>query len=174
VLLNASRGAVVNSADLLQDGAHLIWCLDVFENEPEIDKTILERAYLATPHIAGYSVQGKIRGMELLYEAACRRGVIAKQSSEPIVMPQQKLYFSGKRHRWQDIVLGVFNPAVMTAMMKTSMMKNEYHGIVFDELRSRFQFRHEFASTCVPGLQLPNEDVRILAHLGFNLNSQSD
>lgn len=171
VLLNASRGAVIDSNALLQDGGHLIWCLDVFEDEPEINKQILERAALATPHIAGYSVQSKVRGMEMLYQAACHLGVIAAQDKPPLVMPHQELGYAGRQHRWQDIVLGVFNPAVMTAMMRTSVLPSEHHGVVFDELRNRFQFRHEFAFTKIPGLPLADQDVRILAHLGINLNS---
>lgn len=171
ILLNASRGGVIDSAQLLQDGAHLIWCLDVFEEEPNINKAILERAAIATPHIAGYSVQSKVRGMDMLYQAACHLGVITPQESQHIKMPQQVLNYAGHKHQWQDIVLGVFNPAVMTAMMRTALLPSEFHGAMFDELRNRFQYRHEFAFTSAPGLALANKEVRILAHLGFNLNS---
>ncbi len=171
ILLNASRGAVINSTQLVQDGAHLIWCLDVFEDEPNINKAILERAALATPHIAGYSVQSKVRGIDMLYQAACHMGVIAPQESQLIAMPQQVLNYAGTRHQWQDVVLGVFNPAVMTSMMRTALLSSEFHGAMFDELRNRFQYRHEFAFTSAPGLALANQEVRILAHLGFNLNS---
>jgi erythronate-4-phosphate dehydrogenase len=172
VLLNASRGAVVDSESLLQDGAHMIWCLDVFEDEPAINKVILERAAQATPHIAGYSVQSKIRGMEILYQAACHLGVIQPQVSDPIPMPHQVLNYSGTQHHWQDIVLGVFNPVVMTSMMRTTLLPSEYHGAMFDELRNRFSYRHEFSFTRIPGLVVPDNEVRILAHLGFDLNSQ--
>ena len=173
VLLNASRGAVVDSPALLQDGGHMMWCLDVFEHEPEINKMILERATLTTPHIAGYSQQSKVRGMEMLYRAACDLGVIASQSVTPVAMPHQELNYSGSNHHWQDIVLGVFNPVVMTSMMRTTMLPAEYPGVIFDELRNRFQYRHEFAYTSIPGLVVSDQDVRILAHLGFNLNSRS-
>ena len=171
VLLNASRGAVVDTTALLQDGAHLLWCLDVFEGEPSVNKAVIERAALATPHIAGYSVQSKIRGMDMLYQAACHLGAITPRETGPIIMPRQVLNYAGRQHRWQDIVLGVFNPAVMTAMVRTAIMPAEHPGIIFDELRNRFQYRHEFAYTKVPGLIVPLHDVRILAHLGFDLNS---
>jgi erythronate-4-phosphate dehydrogenase len=171
VMLNASRGAVVDTAALFKDGSHLLWCLDVFENEPDIDKAILGRATLTTPHIAGYSVQSKVRGMEILYQAACHLEVIEAKEKPPLEMPRQILNYAGREHRWQDIVLGVFNPAVMTAMMRTKMLPSDYHGVVFDELRNRFQYRHEFAFTKIPGLMVSDQDVRILAHLGFDLNS---
>jgi erythronate-4-phosphate dehydrogenase len=171
VILNASRGAVIDTAALLRDGAHLIWCLDVFEHEPEVEKIMLERATLVTPHIAGYSVQSKVRGMEMLYQSAIQHGVIKPQETAPIAMPRQTLRYSGANHHWQDIVLGVFNPVVMTAMMRTAMLPSDHHGVVFDELRNRFQYRHEFAYTSIPGLVVPDQDVRILAHLGLDLNS---
>jgi erythronate-4-phosphate dehydrogenase len=172
VLLNAGRGAVIDSDALKKDGSHLIWCLDVFENEPGIDKEILERAAIATPHIAGYSVQSKVRGMDMLYRTACQRGLIKPQDTTPVAMPRQELNYSGTQHHWQDIVLGVFNPVVMTAMMRTKILPAEHHGVVFDELRNRFQYRHEFAYTSVPGLIVPDLEVRILVHLGLDLNSK--
>lgn len=171
IMLNASRGAVIDSKALLEDGGHLIWCLDVFENEPGIEKIMLERATLVTPHIAGYSVQSKVRGIEMIYAAACKHGIITAQDTPPIVMPRQSLRYSGKNHHWQDIVLGVFNPVVMTSMMNTMILPAQHHGVIFDELRNRFQHRHEFAYTSIPGLEVPDSDVRILAHLGFDLNS---
>jgi erythronate-4-phosphate dehydrogenase len=63
LLVNASRGAVVdNDALLAALDAGKVGCaaIDVWENEPEISLPLLERAYIATPHIAGYSAEGKM------------------------------------------------------------------------------------------------------------------
>ena len=57
VLINSSRGEVVDGEALLRSG--LGWALDVWEHEPHLDPALLENALLATPHIAGYSEQGK-------------------------------------------------------------------------------------------------------------------
>ena len=57
VVMNSSRGEVVDGQALLESG--LQWVLDVWEHEPQIDARLLDRALLATPHIAGYSQQGK-------------------------------------------------------------------------------------------------------------------
>ena len=57
VLINSSRGEVVDGKALLRSG--LGWALDVWEHEPNPDPALLENALLATPHIAGYSEQGK-------------------------------------------------------------------------------------------------------------------
>lgn len=56
-VINSSRGEVVDGEALAASG--LQWVLDVWEHEPQIDARLLDRALLATPHIAGYSLQGK-------------------------------------------------------------------------------------------------------------------
>lgn len=75
VLLNAGRGAVIDNAALLQrllQQHDLQVVLDVWENEPAIDVALLEQIAIGTPHIAGYSAEGKWRGTEMVYEALCR------------------------------------------------------------------------------------------------------
>ena len=45
--------------------------LDVWENEPNIDTELLQMVDIGTPHIAGYSLDGKVVGMIMIYRAAC-------------------------------------------------------------------------------------------------------
>lgn len=170
VLLNASRGAVINHEDLLSHGEHLHWCFDVWENEPNINKTILDKTLLATPHIAGYSVQSKIRGIDSIYRAACELGIIMPKAITPKSMPTQRLEFSLQPHHWQDIVLGVFNPLVMTAMMRYQLLNEDRGGRVFDEMRNQFNYRHEFAFTEVSGNSLDEQVIIILRKLGVQIH----
>ncbi len=75
VLINTSRGPVVDNPALLnhlRSGAIGCSVLDVWENEPEIDCHLLRLTHLATPHIAGYSWDGKVRGTCMIYQACCR------------------------------------------------------------------------------------------------------
>ena len=72
VFINSARGAVVDNAALLNwkgtaPGAQLV--LDVWENEPDISPDLLAACSLATPHIAGYSLEGKLNGTALLYKS---------------------------------------------------------------------------------------------------------
>lgn len=71
-LLNTCRGAVVSNVDLknaLGQGSPGSVVLDVWENEPTPDPELLRRVNLGTPHIAGYSFDGKVRGTVMLYQA---------------------------------------------------------------------------------------------------------
>ena len=72
LLINASRGAVVDNAALreaLDTGGIGGAVLDVWENEPTPDEALLRRTEIATPHIAGYSFDGKVQGTAMLYDA---------------------------------------------------------------------------------------------------------
>jgi erythronate-4-phosphate dehydrogenase len=74
-LINSARGAVIDCPALRRalnagslDGA----VLDVWEGEPQIDYALLDRVEIGSPHIAGYSLDGKVRGTEMIFEELCR------------------------------------------------------------------------------------------------------
>ncbi len=69
VLVNACRGEVLDSASALAVDNLLL--LDVFEGEPAPDPRLVARAAVATPHIAGHSLDGKANGTKMIYDAAC-------------------------------------------------------------------------------------------------------
>ena len=98
VFLNTSRGGVVDSIALkaaIGAGRLQATVLDVWENEPNIDTELLEMVDIGTPHIAGYSLDGKIVGMIMIYKAVCKyfgfstKFDIESCFPEPAV-PQQK------------------------------------------------------------------------------------
>ncbi|MEX5593827.1 4-phosphoerythronate dehydrogenase PdxB [Pseudomonas orientalis] len=73
-LINASRGAVVDNAalrEVLLEREDLQAVLDVWEGEPQVDADLADLCVLATPHIAGYSLDGKQRGTAQVYQAFC-------------------------------------------------------------------------------------------------------
>ncbi|PRA54235.1 MULTISPECIES: 4-phosphoerythronate dehydrogenase PdxB [Pseudomonas] len=74
-LINASRGPVVdNSAlrEVMLEREDLQAVLDVWEGEPSVDIALAEFCVIATPHIAGYSLDGKQRGTAQIYQAFCQ------------------------------------------------------------------------------------------------------
>lgn len=74
-LINASRGEVVDTASLLaalSAGRVKDAIIDTWEYEPNISRELMEVAFLATPHIAGYSADGKANATRMSLEALCR------------------------------------------------------------------------------------------------------
>lgn len=76
IIINAARGAVVDTAALveaLDAGVVSAAVIDCWEGEPQISTELLERAVIATPHIAGYSKEGKIRATGMVLDAIADR-----------------------------------------------------------------------------------------------------
>lgn len=93
-LINASRGAVVDNPALsrvLAQRDDLRAVLDVWEGEPQVDVALAHQCRLATPHIAGYSLDGKLRGTEQVYQAFCAWQGCAPQVQLTELLPAQWL-----------------------------------------------------------------------------------
>jgi len=76
ILINACRGEVIDNQALLklkQQGHGVKLVLDVWENEPNILHELIPFCEITTAHIAGYSLEGKARGTEMLYQALCQQ-----------------------------------------------------------------------------------------------------
>ncbi len=75
ILVNAARGSVVDNdalLDLLERRFDLTVFLDTWEGEPDISRALLQKVDLATPHVAGYSVEGRLRATQMILDAVCR------------------------------------------------------------------------------------------------------
>ncbi|MEF8788207.1 MAG: NAD(P)-dependent oxidoreductase, partial [Planctomycetota bacterium] len=87
-LFNACRGGVVDSAVLaeaLEDGPPAGAVLDVYEDEPTPLKKLVRRARLATPHIAGYAIEGRRRATTMVYHAICDHIGAEPADTEPML-----------------------------------------------------------------------------------------
>jgi len=74
-IINTSRGEVVSNEALLaalQKGVVRDAILDVWEHEPNLDLRLLERVFIGTPHIAGYSADGKVNADNMVINALCQ------------------------------------------------------------------------------------------------------
>jgi erythronate-4-phosphate dehydrogenase len=119
-LLNAARGAVVDNAALheaFEAGRPGAAVLDVWEGEPSLDVALARRVALATPHIAGYSFDGKVEGTRMV-ERALRAWLVseggpapppwdaeAAAGSEPLVAtapPAPDVHTPAAEARWLD------------------------------------------------------------------------
>lgn len=167
VILNAGRGSVIHFADLKRCGDFLNWCLDVWENEPKIDMQILGSSLIATPHIAGYTVQGKCLGTKMIYEAARKMHVIPDNNKSEIVFPSQTISFNNTHVDWRDVVLRIFDPIKTSHDMKDALLS---HHETFDNLRKHFVERHEFAYVHVKDAFMSDDDRDLLKALGVDVH----
>lgn len=92
VIINAARGSVADTPALLaalETEKVRAAVVDTWEHEPEISRDLLGKAFLATPHIAGYSADGKANASRMALEAVCRHfGLPTDFSIEPPALPE--------------------------------------------------------------------------------------
>ena len=79
LFINTSRGKVIEDSVILKAAERGIEiALDVFENEPGILDDIIDKAFILTPHIAGYAMDGKLKGTQMLYDVIVKKNDIQK------------------------------------------------------------------------------------------------
>ncbi|MDU9410107.1 4-phosphoerythronate dehydrogenase PdxB [Pseudomonas sp. zfem001] len=152
-LINASRGAVVDNAalrSLLPQRPDLKAVLDVWEGEPQADVELAALCQLATPHIAGYSLDGKLRGTAQIYQACCRALGVAEQVSLADLLPAPWLselsLDSSADPAWAlvSICRSVYDPRRDDADFRRSLVGDaETRRAGFDRLRKHYPMRRE-------------------------------
>jgi len=175
---NAGRGEVVDSAAVHEaiDGGRLGGVvLDVWEGEPAIDGELLKKVDVGTPHIAGYSYDGKVNGTTMVYEAACRfLGIEPQWNPEDAMptpeMPEVHLDATGREDEavLHELVARVYpiERDDETLRATADLAANE-RGRTFDRLRKEYPRRREFGHTRVR-LDGASDSLRAKAHaLGF-------
>lgn len=133
VVLNAARGAVVDNQAIKTHGQHITWCLDVWEPEPIIDLDVLRQAFIATPHIAGYSQESQRRAAMMVYRQFCQQFDL-RLSSE--VKNNIKSNAKCSVNNWQQIALSHLNLLEKTMETKGVLLNLP---LQFDQLRKAYR-----------------------------------
>jgi len=183
VFINTARGGIVDTTALKQaikseklDSA----VLDVWENEPSIDVELLRIVDLSTPHIAGYSLEGKIGGMTMVYEAACKYfGVAAEYGIEDFLPePQVKsLEVDTRRPDKQQILHETVHQVYPINRddfntREIAMVAPENRARFFDDLRKNYPVRREFYNTNVALQGKDDALAKKLRGIGFKIDPQ--
>jgi erythronate-4-phosphate dehydrogenase len=136
VLINTSRGEVADTAALLaalHSGQLSDAIIDVWENEPHIDHTLLYKAYLATPHIAGYSADGKANATRMSLDALCRHfGIAPRFDIAPPAPADPVVHAADTAHA----LLQIYDPRRDSDALKAAPE-------AFEELRGHYPLRRE-------------------------------
>jgi erythronate-4-phosphate dehydrogenase len=157
---STGRGEVVDEVALdraLDRGRLGATILDVWDHEPAIDGRLVARVDIGTPHIAGYSLEGKLNGTAMVYDAACRfLGVEpswnATAAAPPPPVPQLTIAAAGRDEVdvLAEAVTAVYPIARdHEALRRTAEMTPVERGLVFDDLRRTYPMRREFRQTAV-------------------------
>jgi erythronate-4-phosphate dehydrogenase len=136
-IINTARGEVIDTKALLTAIDEKLVSdviIDVWENEPDIDPELLKRAYIATPHIAGYSADGKGNATRMALEGLCKHFHI--DANIKIKLPRPRITAKTLFHSNNDIILIAYDPRIDTIWLK----KNPD---CFEELRSSRPLRRE-------------------------------
>jgi len=172
IFINSSRGEVVYThalkvvlkAKQIKDAF-----IDVWENEPEIDIEILEMAYFATPHIAGYSTDGKANATKMSVQALSKHFNLGIDDREPdnIPIPDNiSINIDANNSNFQKIL----EESVMHTYSIRSddkLFRNCPND--FEKLRGNYPLRREFGAYTISGSNLLVEDRKGLLRLGFNI-----
>jgi erythronate-4-phosphate dehydrogenase len=177
--VNTSRGRVVDESALrraLGSGRVPLAVLDVWEGEPTIDPVTVEKVMLGTPHIAGYSFDGKVAATIMLYHALCEGlGVAAGVGMEDLLPPSPVPSIDLTQAGGSDEeVLRLAIPHIYDIVaddrdLRRAMTARARRGIEFDLLRKNYRKRREFHNT---KLAIPdNRDslARKASGLGFKI-----
>ncbi|WP_347506497.1 4-phosphoerythronate dehydrogenase PdxB [Pseudomonas anguilliseptica] len=158
-LINASRGAVVDNQalrELLMQRTDLQVVLDVWEGEPQADVDLAALCRIATPHIAGYSLDGKLRGTAQIYQALCQYLGVAPSVELQQLMPAAWLseltIDASADPAWAlaSICRAVYDPRRDDADFRRSLQGDvATRRTAFDGLRKHYPMRREIDELAV-------------------------
>jgi erythronate-4-phosphate dehydrogenase len=175
-LINTSRGEVVDGDALRQALAvrHVAAAvLDVWEGEPEPDPELVRRVAIATPHVAGYSLDGKIAGTRMVAEALARFLGAPPPPAAVFESPEgvQRIEIArGGREGVREAVRRAVGLRDDDRRMRALLdLPPGARGAGFDRLRRDYPVRREFGRHAIAAGGAAPEDRRLLSRLGFRL-----
>jgi erythronate-4-phosphate dehydrogenase len=184
ILFNTSRGGVVETEALkraLRDRHLDAAVLDVWEGEPAINASLLELVTVGTPHIAGYSLDGKVNALRMNYEAVCRflSLPVAHDIDGLVPVPADaNITIETNGHPVEQILLEIikksydirFDDTMLREMLaRPEAERSKY----FQKLRAEYRIRREFFNSTVT-LPAQTPDLsHVLSRLGFKVKHRT-
>lgn len=184
ILINAARGPVVDSQALkiaLQQSRSgqnkvLTAVLDVFEQEPLVDLALLPLLAFATPHIAGYGLEGKARGTTMVYNCFCESLDLTQQVAAASLLPVAPVPYVRLSKPWGEADLFMLiqliydirkDDALFRRKMRLTAGDDSQIAAAFDQMRKNYWDRREYRAITVAGKA--DFGVESLAKLGFTV-----
>ena len=172
LLINSCRGEVfntkaINNAVDYKTISGLI--IDCWENEPQIDLDLLNKVDFGTPHIAGYSKDGKANGTKMSVQAVSRFFNLGIDNWKPanIELPENTVIeIDGNQRREYSILA--------EAILSTYDIENDFDALKtspesFEKLRGDYPVRREFNSYSIKSKNIESKTLEKLKQLGFKI-----
>ena len=134
--INSSRGETTDTQALLKaldEGNISQCCIDVWEHEPHINQELLERCHIGTPHIAGYSCNGKANATRMSLAALAAHFGLADIPDVQAPSPKQPIICASNL---AEALLQIYNPHTDSEALKSRPQ-------FFEQLRGNYPIRHE-------------------------------
>lgn len=181
ILINTGRGGVIDNRALylkLSDHPRFTVILDVWENEPLIHLGLAQKVAIATPHIAGYSLDGKVSGTEMVYQALCQYLGLPYRQKAGQFMPEpplSKLTFTSQADvDWaiHTAIRACYDVRHDHCIFKSTFNFDESErAFKFDEIRRQYRNRREFSNIKINLKKADSELYNQFKALGFNVKT---
>jgi erythronate-4-phosphate dehydrogenase len=177
ILINSSRGKVVDEKGLRAAHSRLGGLvLDVWETEPGISLETVRMADICTPHIAGYSYDGKLRGTQMIYDAACAFFFRSPSWHIPEEITTEivgEIDCTSSLEPLFDAVISAYpimedDKRLRQILEKDKAQQESY----FDELRKKYPRRDEFFHFVVKCKKEQSKLAILLSNLGFKVDAE--
>jgi erythronate-4-phosphate dehydrogenase len=172
ILITACRGDVIDNQALLemkQAGHGIKLVLDVWEGEPKVLTELIQYTEIATAHIAGYSLEGKARGSEMLYQALCQDVDSEVKLTLEDFLPPARITSVEIKEDFSQILLNQLVKMVYDVRRDDAIFRQQLSVEGFDSIRKNYPVRREFSAVTVTSSTNAYTDVP--HHLGFNKTS---
>jgi erythronate-4-phosphate dehydrogenase len=184
IFINAARGPVTDNQALKKAlqlsqsglGKKLTAVLDVFEFEPQVDLELLPLLAFATPHIAGYGLEGKARGTTMVFNSYCAFLNIDQAVEASSLLPIAPVPNVSLSRKWDDATLFsliqlIYDIRQDDALFRRNMLETKGNeaqmATAFDQMRKNYWDRREYSAITVAGKV--DFGVESLAKLGFTV-----
>ena len=170
--INTSRGEVAETGPLIktmESGKLGGAVIDVWENEPDIDMRLMSGTFLATPHIAGYSTDGKANGTSIIVNALSGYYDLPLKDWYPPEVPEaedQVISISEAGKTSEDVLVEAVS---RTYNIDEDNISLRFSPADFEKLRNDYRIRREFPAYTVKLNGGTRQSREMLQQLGFNL-----
>ncbi len=174
LLINSCRGEVADSLaviDAIKTNTLSGFIADCWEDEPDINLELLDLCTIATPHIAGYSRDGKANGTLMSVQAVSRFFGLGLDNWQPsgVEMPENTLVELDGSGRDEEAVIAEAVLATYNIEADDRALRNS--PARFEKLRGDYPVRREFTSFTITPVNVPDSTINKLRQIGFNIKS---